>query len=328
MNEPLQQRAGKNADPKPYWFQKVAYGARTSYDLSQVGGAQLLIPGPAYPGSGSKNEPGRAQDTAGQADLGNERYMGARSRLATTPLADSFGTVYCTSGSLEGDVVLVRNDGKAIVIGTLGPVAAGASAPVLYTIPAPPTPPALGPAWCLSPGEDIVFVPNTGTGGSSDGTGVFLPSYYDTDLIAFRQLLTTSKQTVLTVPPGKVWHAIAGFGLEPTTGVPAAGHTLGLLNMNPADAAYTAYLNRGSGADIPFSAGSIATAARFTSLALGGAGGPVFPTEAFSIPAGHSLKLKLDADVSDVYFAAIMAEYNQAEEGDESFANPTIITPA
>lgn len=320
----LQDRAGKNASPKPYWFENATYGSHRSYVISQSGGVQLLIPGPPAPGSGSKNLPPRAQNTEGQGDLENERYMGARSRAILTPLSENLGIAYGKSGRVVGDIVFVRPNGKAIKIGTLDvdPGASDFVSPGVYDIIGafgPPSP--LGSLWCLAPGEDIVFVPNTGSAGSSAGETLWVPNFIDSDLICHRTLLTTAKQTVLEVPPGKAWFVPPAFLFEASEGpFPSITGAIGLLNLTPGPVDYSAYINPGNG-DVLFASAETAAAAQFTQLALGGL------VENFFLPAGHQIKVALEDEASDVFFAAVVAEVNQAEEMDESFATPVVIPP-
>jgi hypothetical protein len=317
----LQDRAGSNASPKPFNFQSVFYGSHASYVLDQAKGTQLLIPGPPYPGSGSKNEPGRAQDTAGQADLGVERYMGARSRSILTTASENVGIAYGKSGDVVGVIALVRQDGKAIEIGSLS-VSAEEAAPGLYDLATS----VLGSRWCLAPGEDIVFIPDTGSGGSTAGAALWVPNFVDGDHICFRQQLSTQKQEVLKVPAGKVW-SVSPQLLFSSKGDPALASALGLLNMSPDEAEYVAFINPGDG-DVEF-ADDGASGARYTPIELGGGGSP----PAFYLPAGHTVSVQLSATNSDAanantYFAAVVSEYNQADVTDEKFSTPTLITAA
>ena len=269
MATSLQNRAGKNASPKPFGSATVMYGPPKGYVLDQSLGTQLLIPGPPSPGSGSKNLPPRAQDTEGQFDLGVERYMGARTRSLMTQ-CPSFGTVYGIVGAgatgVGGDVVLVRPNGKAIVVGSI-PLTGAAEASSAKDSGA------LGPSMFLAPGEDLVFVPKT----SVSGTALFVPAFVDTDLIGLRIPLVATKQDVLVPPPGKVWYLAPGCG----SGYGGYSHSGGCGNFDGEN-------------------------------------------WCFFLPGGLKLKASIDSGspITDIFFCAVMAEYNQAET-DEEFVAPT-----
>jgi len=299
----LEARAGKNASLKPHPFANVAYGTNESYRISQLGGLQLLIAGPPAPGSGGKNSPPRAQDTEGQFDLGVERYMGARSRLLQ-PQTDVLGVLYgidmVGAAAVTGSVVLVRPNGKAIVIATMT-VVAGASAVTTGGL--------LPPGYCLAPGEDIVFIPlTTGMGSqATEGHALFVPAFVDCDLISQRIPLTTANQSLLVPPPGKVWQ----LATSDTEGQ----YDMGILNLDTGvNHDYQAFINDGVG-DVLFD-DSVAVSGTFKALSAG---------NGFFLPAGHTLKAKLDVNGPDVLFYATVAEYNEAEVGDTQFATPTVV---
>jgi hypothetical protein len=300
----LEVRAGSNASLKPVSQANIAYGTNKSYRLSQLGGPQILIAGPPLPGSGSKNKTPRAHSTEGQSDLGVEKSMGARSRLVRSQ-SNTFGKLYgidmLGAAAVDGDILLVRPNGKAIVIGTMT-VAAGDSAETVDS------PTGLPEGFCLAPGEDIVFVPDT-SAEPLQGHVLWIPNFVDTDLISHRFPLTASKATVLKTPPGKVWQL--------ATSEEEAVCNMGILNLDTAvDHPYTAYINDGI-SDVLYDTDT-AIAGEFKQLSNGGSSG-------FFLPAGHSLKIMLAAAGPDVLFYGTVSEYNQAEVGDEVFATPVIV---
>jgi hypothetical protein len=93
---------------------------------------------------------------------------------------------------------------------------------------------------------------------------------------------------------------------------------MGILNLDPSVAAheYQAFVNDGI-SDVLFedSAAGVGTFKAFSA------------ESGFFLPAGHSLKVKLDVAGPDVFFYATVAEYNQAEVGDVQFATPTVVSP-
>jgi hypothetical protein len=319
MSTGLQDRAGKNAALKPFAGALAAYGSHRSYVLNQASGHQILIPGPPLPGSGSKNTPPRAQDTAGQSDLGQERYMGARSRIVLAAGAN-FGNLFGITGDgtatgVAGDVVLVRSDGKAIKIGTIALTGVDEANPAEYDG-------TIGSFFCLAPGEDIVFIPDATI--STTGTGLFVPNFIDGDLINHRTELTVQKQTCMLVPPGKCWYTPAGMDdLAESSFVPlaAAYRSLGILNLDTAAHDVNVYINPGSGADIRFAVVSCPGGA-FTPIPLAAVGDG---DNALFLPAGHSIKASLAVAGDDVLFCCVVAETNQAHIGDEEFAQASIV---
>jgi len=322
MSTGLQDRAGKNAALKPFAGALAAYGTHRSYVLNQAGGHQILIPGPPLPGSGSKNTPPRAQDTAGQFDLGQERYMGARSRIVLASSAN-LGNLFGITGDggvtgIAGDVALVRPDGKAILIGSIAPTGVDQANPAEYDG-------SIGSYFCLAPGEDIVFIPDTTV--VLTGTGLFVPNFIDGDLINHRTELTVAKQTVMLVPPGKCWYTPAGVDdLAESSFVPlaAAYRSFGILNLDAVGHNVNVYINPGSGAaDIRFAVVGC-TAGVFTPIPLAAVAGGEGDNALF-LPAGHSIKASLATAGDDVLFCAVVAETNQAHIGDEEFENASVV---
>jgi len=322
MTTGLQDRAGKNAAHKPFAGANAAYGTHRSYLLNQAGGHQILIPGPPFPGSGSKNEPPRAQDTVGQFDLGQERYMGARSRMIMTQ-ADNLGLLYgitpvAALAGIAGDVVLVRPNGKAIQIGVIDLTNVDQVNPAEYSG-------AVGSFFCLAPGEDIVFIPDAAL--ATTGTGLFVPAFVDGDLINHRLELSTQKQIAMLTPPGKVWLTPPGVDDPEDSSFAQGPHrTLGILNLNAASQVVDVYINPGSGADIRFTgaAGLTCPAGTFTPIPFSSAV-PADGDDALFLPAGHSIKAALRAAAADVFFCGVVMELNQAHIGDEAFAQASIV---
>jgi len=316
----LTERAGKNAALKPFAGALAAYGTHKSYALDQSKGHQLLIPGPPLPGSGSKNKPPRAQDTEGQFDLGQERYMGARSRIVIAAGAN-LGTLYGITGDaaatgIVGDVALVRPDGKAIKIGQIHATGVDQANPAEYNG-------AVGSFLCLAPGEDIVFIPVTTA--TPTGTGLFVPNFIDGDLINHRVELTTKKDTCMLVPPGKCWYTPAGLDtpVESSFALAAAYRSFGILNLDTSSRDVDVYINPGNGsADIRFAKALTCPAGTYTPIPLDQSGDG---DNALFLPAGHSIKAALTEAADDVYFCCVVAETNQAHIGDEDFENATIV---
>jgi hypothetical protein len=239
--------------------------------------------------------------------------MGARSRLISTQ-ALNLGWAYAVDGAgINGDILFVRPNGKALKIGRVGVT------PVDVQPAGLDTPLVLPPVWCLAPGEDIVFRPQPTKDGLVAGTALYVPTFVDVDLINFRIPLDTSKQIVLQTPPGKVWQLPGNLN---QTGIGVRlypDYRMGILNLDAVGHDYKAYINDGI-SDVEFDS----DVAAFTAFKL--VTSPPLPDGGFLLPAGHSLKVQITSGspLADTFFCATMAEYNQAEVEDETFATPTV----
>lgn len=310
MNKALQSRAGKNAALKPHPFLNVSYGPREPVELTQGGGDQLLVAGPPLPGTGQSGA-GRAQDTAGQGDLGNERYMGARSRLlnAIQSAEAVIGMLYGIKGSVDGDVLFVLPNGQAYSIASLS-IAAGSAMGLPVSL--------LGShLFALAPGENIIFRPS---GGTATDKALFVPGYVDCDVLNFHTALNDfTRTTVLEPPPGKVWQ------------IPSAAENgvlvgAGILNLDQDGLAlnheYKLFISDGA-QDIEFEDSSASSPA-LNPISNFGTGNSIFlmgSEEAGGI--GMSLKAQLDTTAvkvpDSVLFCALVAEYNIGDDlGDVS----------